>query len=62
MKKHIELAVKNKGEMVATHEIRKHISWYTKNLPNSSEFRNKVNHTENSQELLNLIDEYFKNN
>ena len=62
MKKHIELAVADKGENVATHELRKHISWYTKNLPNSSEFRNKVNHTENSQELLNLIDEYFKNN
>ena len=59
MKRHIELAIKNKGELVAIHEIRKHISWYTKNLPNASEFRNKVNHTENSKELLNLIDEYF---
>ena len=59
IKKHIELAVNNKGENVAIHEIRKHISWYTKNLPNSSEFRNKANHTENSQELIALIDEYF---
>ena len=59
IKKHIQLAVKHKGENVAIHEIRKHISWYTKNLPNSSEFRNKANHTENSQELIALIDEYF---
>ena len=61
MKEHIKLAVKNKNELVAIHEIRKHISWYTKNLPNSSEFRNKVNHTESSKEMLNLIDEYFLN-
>ena len=61
MKKHIELAIKLKGEQVAIHEIRKHVSWYTKNLPNASEFRNKVNHTENSQALIDLIDEYFKN-
>ena len=59
MKKHIELAIKNKGENVAIHEIRKHVSWYTKNLPNASEFRNKVNHTENSITLFQLIDEYF---
>ena len=59
MKKHIELAVKEKGELVAIHEIRKHISWYTKNLPNASEFRNIANHTENCTELLSLIDEYF---
>lgn len=61
MKRHIELSIQDKGESVAIHEIRKHISWYTKNLPNSSEFRNKVNHTENSKELISLIDEYFNN-
>ena len=61
MKKHIELGIKDKGELVAIHEIRKHVSWYTKNLQNASEFRNRVNHTESSIELLNLIDEYFDN-
>ena len=61
MERHIELAIKEKGEGVAINEIRKHISWYTKNLPNASEFRNKVNHTGSSKELLEVIDEYFKN-
>jgi len=60
MIKHIKLAIEDKGENVAIHEIRKHISWYTKNLPNSSELRNKVNHTETSKELIDLINEYFK--
>ena len=59
MKRHIELGIQEKSELVAIHEIRKHVSWYTKNLPNASEFRNRVNHTETSQELLHLIDEYF---
>ena len=59
MKKHIELAVADKGENVATHELRKHISWYTKNLKNSSEFRSKVNSVENSDELLKIVNEYF---
>lgn len=59
MKKHINLAIEEKGESVAIHEIRKHVSWYIKNLPNASEFRNLVNHTESSQALHSLIDEYF---
>ncbi len=61
IEKHIRLSTEEKGENVAIHEIRKHISWYTKNLPDSSEFRNKVNHTQTSMELFELINEYFKN-
>ena len=40
--KHIDLAVEEKGE-IAVKELRKHIAWYTKNLKNSSEFRNSIN-------------------
>ena len=59
MKKHIELAVKEKGE-IAIKELRKHIAWYTKNLKNSSEFRNEINKIETEAELINKIEEYFK--
>ena len=59
IKKHVELAVKEKGE-IAVKELRKHIAWYTKNLKNSSEFRNKINTIEQEDELINYIDEYFK--
>ena len=59
IKKHVELAVKEKGE-IAVKELRKHIAWYTKNLKNSSEFRNKINTIEQESELINYIDEYFK--
>ena len=59
MKKHIALALKEKGE-VAVKELRKHIAWYTKNLKNSSEFRNRINQVETELELINQIEEYFK--
>lgn len=59
MKKHIALAVKEKGE-IAIKELRKHIAWYTKNLKNSSEFRNRINQIETEADLINQIEEYFK--
>ena len=59
IKKHIELAVKEKGE-IAVKELRKHIAWYTKNLKNSSEFRSSMNQIETKQKLIEKIEEYFK--
>ena len=60
IKEHIELAIEEKGEEVAVKELRKHISWYTKNLKKSSEFRNKMNKIETKTELMNSLEEYFK--
>jgi len=60
IKEHIELAVKEKQEITAIREMRKHIAWYTKNLKNSSEFRNSINKIENKEELISKLDEYFK--
>ncbi len=59
IKKHIDLAVEEKGE-IAVKELRKHIAWYTKNLKNSSEFRNSINKIETKEELISKIEEYFK--
>lgn len=59
MKEHIELAVKEKGK-IAVKELRKHIAWYTKNLKNSSEFRNSINVIETEEELITRLEEYFK--
>ena len=60
IKKHIKLAVEEKKEEVAVKELRKHISWYTKNLKNSSEFRAMMNKIESKDELVKAIEEYFK--
>ena len=61
LKQHIDLDIIEKGEGVALNEMRKHIAWYTKNMKNSSEFRNLINHIDNREELMNKIKEYFYN-
>ena len=60
IKKHINLLVEEKGEITGIHEMRKHVAWYTKNMKNSSEFRNSINTIESKDELLQKIEEYFK--
>ena len=59
MLKHIELEVKEKGENVAIKEMRKHISYYIKNLPNATTIRNEVNKIEKQDELVACLTEYF---
>ena len=59
LKEHIELDIRYKGEAVALNEMRKHIAWYTKNMPNSSTFRNEINYIENKEMLMKKIKEYF---
>ena len=59
LKEHIELDIKEKGEVVALNEMRKHIAWYTKNMPESSGFRDKVNHINNVKELMDCVEKYF---
>ena len=59
IKEHIKLATKE-NKITAVFELRKHIAWYTKNLKNSSEFRNSINKIENEEELIEKINEYFK--
>ena len=60
LKEHIELDIRYKGEAVALNEMRKHIAWYTKNMPNSSSFRNYINKINTKDELISVIKEYFE--
>ena len=59
MLKHIDLEVKEKGENIAIKEMRKHISYYIKNLPNATTIRNEVNKIEKQDELVACLTEYF---
>lgn len=58
IEKHIELAIKQKGD-IAVKELRKHIAWYTKKLKKSSEFRAQINKIEKEDELKKVVKEYF---
>ena len=55
-----ELEVKSKPEIVAIRELRKPISWYTKGLKDSSEFRDKINKIDELPKLKEEIETYFK--
>ena len=57
--KHLELEIQNKTEITAIREMRKHISWYLKNLKDSTKIKNKINKIENKQELIDCLTEYF---
>ena len=59
IKEHINLELKNKEEITAIREMRKHIAWYTKNMANSSEFRNEINKIEDKNKLMQKVEEYF---
>ena len=57
--KHLDLAIKNKGEYIGLREMRKHISWYLKGLENSSKIRDEVNRIEDLEILKNQLVTYF---
>lgn len=56
--KHYKLAIKNDGEYKAVREMRKHASWYIKGLPKCTEIRGVMNKIDNSEEVLNLLNDY----
>lgn len=56
--RHYELAIKYDGEYKAVREMRKHASWYIKGLPKSSELRNVMNGLNNSNEVIELLQNY----
>lgn len=59
IKEQIQLELANKPEVTAIREMRKHIAWYTKNMPNSSEFRCKINKIEDKEQLMEIVEDYF---
>ena len=62
IKQHIELNIKEKGEIVGINEMRKNISAYTKNMPEASKFRDEVNHITNADELIDKVKKFFMEN
>ena len=57
--KHLELEIEEKGENIAVKEMRKHISAYTKSMPDSSSFRSKINIMNTAEEVRKCLKEYF---
>lgn len=56
---HIAWEVEEKGENVGIKELRKHMSAYTKHMPDATTVREKINKIETREELEACIKEYF---
>ena len=57
---HIELQVEELGENTGIKEMRKHLSYYIKNLPDAAQMRQAINRIETKQELIDCLTEYFE--
>lgn len=61
MKRHYKLLSEDKNEKLALLEIRTHIIWYLKGMPNSKEMKTKICACKTSEEIFDILDEYEKN-
>ena len=59
---HMDRLIKLKGEYVGIKEMRKHIVWYLKGLPNSSKLKNQVFNMNHRGKIEELLIEYLKSN
>ena len=59
MRKHYELLAQDKCEKLALLEIRSHIIWYLKGMPQSKEIKNKICQSKTTEDIFNIIDEYY---
>lgn len=55
MLKHARLQLQYKGNYVGIREMRKHVAWYTKGIPNAARLRERINQVESYEELENLL-------
>lgn len=56
---HYDALLSHHGSDVGVKMARKHLGWYSKGLPNSAEFRVKVNQMNESQAVFDFMKNYF---
>ncbi|MBO5704806.1 MAG: tRNA-dihydrouridine synthase [Alphaproteobacteria bacterium] len=57
--RHLEYALEYYGEKTAVPMFRKHVAWYSAGMPNSAEFRIKINQMTDSNLLKVAIREFW---
>lgn len=60
IKEHLELLIIEKSEYTAIREMRKHIGWYLKNIPNSSKIRQEINTITEKDQIIKILEETLK--
>ena len=58
--RHLGMLVQSAGEGCAAREMRKHVAWYVKGLPNSARVREQVNRTRGIDEMAELLRRYLE--
>ena len=56
---HYEAMLEHYGIETGVNMARKHIGWYTKGLPGSAEFRNKVNQVPDPRQVKSMLAEFY---
>ncbi len=56
---HYEAMLGHYGREVGTRMARKHLGWYTKGLPGSAEFRNRVNFIDDADEVIAALNAFY---
>ncbi|MFN7038408.1 MAG: tRNA dihydrouridine synthase DusB [Alphaproteobacteria bacterium] len=56
---HLDDMLEHYGQTTGIRMARKHIGWYSSGLTGSAEFRSKINKISNSQEVKELIHEFY---
>ena len=56
---HYEAMLEHYGKPVGVRAARKHLGWYTKGLPGSAEFRNRVNTIDDADEVIRALGEFY---
>lgn len=56
---HYRAMLEHYGETTGVNMARKHIGWYTKGLPGSAEFRNRVNQIADARVVLDELERFY---
>jgi tRNA-dihydrouridine synthase B len=56
---HYEAMLAHYGTVTGVNMARKHIGWYTKGIPGSAEFRNRVNQEPDARRVLAMLAEFY---
>ena len=56
---HYRAMIEHYGEMTGVNMARKHLGWYTKGLPGSAEFRNRVNQVPDPAVVTSMLREFY---
>jgi tRNA-dihydrouridine synthase B len=57
--RHLGMMVESVGPDQAAREMRKHVAWYVKGLPNSHRVREQINHTRGADAMADLLRRYL---